>query len=311
MSFLPRPYLLRLSVSLLGTTAAGFGCATPCEEGFECPEDAMVEVRDLIGCCDEERAEAVFGPGCVEILESDDLVADVDDAHRVKAMIDQRVSFNYIEPDYAIALVGDEEWSFAIPLVLADDGAWRFDTAAGAEELRNRRIGENELDTIATLNELVLAQREFREATPEGEPATYAPRFWSDAGKRNGLYWEDADSATTCPIGVELARADCTLRDIDSANQPIPFQGYFYRVLTRKAHYAAGGEPTLLDDDRMLAHGYGILAWPASYDETGVMTFLVNQRGIVHEKDLGPLTEKLVTEITEFDPDPSWSPAYP
>lgn len=311
MSLLPRPYLLRLSAALLGTTAAGFGCATPCEQSFSCPEDAVVEMRDLIGTCDERRAEEVFGPNCVERLEADDVVAEVDDAYRVKAMIDQRVSFVYVEPDYAIAVVGNEEWPVPIPLVQDEDGTWRFDTAAGAEELRNRRIGENELDTIATLNELVLAQREFRDATPEGEPATYAPRFWSDAGKRNGLYWEDADSETTCPIGIELARADCTLRDIDAPNQPIPFQGYFYRVLTRKAHYAASGEPTLLDDDRMLVHGYGILAWPASYDETGVMTFMVNQRGIVYEKDLGPLTEKLVSEIVEFEPDPSWSPASP
>jgi Protein of unknown function (DUF2950) len=277
------------------------GCARPDPGLFDTPEAAMQAVAELIGQYDDQRLEAIFGPGSVDLFRSGDDDADRADGERVKAMIEVGVEFEDFDENTKIALLGDDAWPWPIPLVRDGEG-WRFDTAAGREELLNRRIGRNELWTLTALHEIVEAQREYRSEPRAGNPPAYAQRFRSSEGKRDGLYWPAEDEADLSPLGELLAESDA------ERPAPQPFHGYHYRMLTRQGDSAPGGARDYLDGNWLLTGGFAVVAWPAKYGNSGVMTFITNQRGLVYEKDLGPETEQAAAAIQAYDPDASWSP---
>ncbi len=273
----------------------------PSQLVFATPEAAIQAVSELIGQSDGQRIEQMFGPGSIDMFQSGDAETDKEDFQRVKMLIAERVVFEDFDENTKIAFFGEQAWPWPIPLVKEGDG-WRFDTAEGREELLNRRIGRNELSTLTTLHEIVEAQREYRSVARDGKPRAYAQRFRSTAGNQDGLYWPTEDGAELSPLGEQLAGSEAW------DDSPHPFQGYFYRILTRRGADAPGGEMNFLDENGNLTGGFGVIAWPAKYGNSGVMTFMLGHRGLVFEKDLGAETEQTVAAIDSYNPDGSWVP---
>jgi hypothetical protein len=210
----------------------------------------------------------------------------------------------YDDQGRVILYIGAANWPVPIPLVKKDSG-WVFDTAAGKEELLFRRIGRNELFTIKVLEDLADAQSEYASEAHDGGEAQFAQKILSDPGKRNGLYWETAEGQPESPIGPLVASASAEGYKKDSGGNPIPFHGYYYKVLEGQGRNAPGGARKYLVDGKM-THGFAFLAYPAEYRASGVMTFMINQDGVIVQKDLGPDTAKLASAIAEYNPDKTW-----
>ncbi len=276
-------------------------CSQPSQEIFDSPEAAIQTLSELIDQSDSQRTEQVFGAGSAEMFQSGDEEADREDFSRVNEMIQTGVEFEDIDESTKIALFGDAAWPWPIPLV-KDGKGWRFDTEKGRAELLNRRVGHNELWTLTALHELVEAQREYRSESRDGNPLSYAQKFRSTEGKHDGLYWQTADGEELSPAGELLAESDAR------EGEPRPFHGYYYRILTARGENAPGGELDYLDENGHLTRGFGAIAWPAKYGNSGVMTFVVSNRGLVFQKDLGPMTDKMVEKIDSYNPDSSWAP---
>ncbi|HKX54496.1 MAG TPA: DUF2950 domain-containing protein, partial [Xanthomonadales bacterium] len=270
---------------------------------FETPEAAVQAMAGLVGQQDDQALEGVFGPGSAELFHSGDTAADMEDAQRVKSWIEDKVEFEEFDENTRIALLGEDAWPFPIPLVRDGEG-WRFSTGEGREELLNRRIGRNELWTLAALHEVVEAQREFYTRQSEGQPQAFATRFISSEGNKDGLYWPDEDGTDPSPLGDALAESEASR----SNDEPQPFHGYFYRILTEQGANAPGGAYDYLNEDGLLTRGFAVIAWPAKYGNSGVMTFITNHRGLIWQKDLGEDSATLAESTTSFDHDSSWTP---
>jgi hypothetical protein len=213
-----------------------------------------------------------------------------------------------LESDSSATLyVGAENWPMPIPVVKNSSGAWYFDTEAGAKEILYRRVGRNENDAIEILHTFVDAQREYGSESHDGDATKhYALRFVSDDGKQNGLYWKTSDNETPSPIGPLIVTATSEGYAMKQGHSE-PFHGYYYRILTKQGSAAKGGAKDYLTSGQ-LTRGFAFVAYPAEYRNSGVMTFIVNQDGIVYEKDLGQDTDKLAAAISEYNPDKTWRP---
>lgn len=278
---------------------------TPPAQRFDTPEQAVQAMAALIGAHDPAAVARVFGPGSVDMFASGDPEADAEDFQRVKEMIATRVAFEDLDAHTKVALLGEKEWPWPIPLV-GDGKGWRFDTASGREELLNRRIGRNELQTLQALRAVVDAQEEYASEGRDGLAWSYARKFISNPGRHDGLYWSPEDGEALSPLGDLLAEADADARV--AGGEPRPYHGYYYRILTAQGPAAPGGKLSYLDAEGRMTRGFAVIAWPAKYGNSGVMTFVVNQRDIVFQKDLGPQTATVAPGIDAFDPDTSWSP---
>ena len=298
-----------VSMTLAGTlacTLAGIlslGCASSGAASFATPHEA---VRRLVTAAEDEKvAEQLLGPGGFSLLRSGDDVSDRADFEAVVALVGEGVVFEDLDADRKVALLGRERWELPIPLV-REAGAWRFDVEAGREEILNRRVGRNELSTLATLRAIVEAQREYAAQSRDGTAPAFAARLLSREGKYDGLYWPVAEGEEPSPLGLLVAEA--SEEGYGDGKSPNPYHGYHYRLLTEQGPHAPGGARSYLDAQGRLTGGFAVIAWPATHDNSGVMTFLVNQRGIVFQKDLGPETEQAVGRIRAYDPDDSWTP---
>jgi hypothetical protein len=258
-------------------------------------------VFDLIGQGDEARIEAIFGPGSADLFRSGDEDADREDGEHVKFLIQTGVAFDDFDENTKVALLGEDEWPFPIPLT-REDGGWRFNTAAGREELLNRRIGRNELWVLTSMHEIVDAQREYRSESRDGKPPAFAQKFRSSESMRDGLYWHSEEGDDLSPLGDLLAESE------GWSDEPRPFHGYFFRIMTRQGDSAPGGARSYLDESGLLTGGFAVVAWPAKYGNSGVMTFITNHYGLVFQKDLGAETNQAVTAIQSYDPDTTWTP---
>jgi hypothetical protein len=291
--------------ALLGAT--GLAVATvACKKAepgtFATPQEAGAALASLAGSHDDKRTEEMFGPGSMDLFRSGDPEEDSREAERVKSMITAKLAFNELDANTRVLLLGDDAWPFPIPLVRSGE-RWRFDTAAGRSELLNRRVGYYELATLESLHEYVDAQHEYQAEGRDGNPRAFARRFFSSEGKHDGLYWPAVEGGPESPLGDLLAKATD-----DPAVSPEPYRGYFYRILEGQGEHAPGGAYSYLDDHDRMTRGFAAVAWPAKYGNSGVKTFLVNQRGIVYEKDLGAETDTLARAMKAFDPDASWQP---
>ena len=277
------------------------GCAAPLAT-FETPDAA---IRALLESADnDQRAEELLGPGGFDMLRSGDEVADREDLDTVRTLIQEKVAFE-TEGDVCTALLGNDGWPLPLPLVKAGN-RWRFDVEAGLDEILSRRVGRNELDAVETLRACVEAQREY--AALAGNAGTYAAKWVSSAGQKDGLYWPTVAGEEPSPLGPLLVEAAAEGYRRDADGDPTPYHGYFYRILTSQGASAPGGARDYADKDGKLRSGFAFLAWPATHGNSGVMTFLVNQQGIVFEKDLGAQTAELAKKIASYDPDESWRP---
>lgn len=281
-----------------GSTGGGQGFATP-----DAAAEALIE---SIRAEDNARLKAVLGPGADEIVSSGDSVADTETRAEFLAAYDKAHRVESEEPGTATLLVGEGDWPLPIPIV-QDGGSWRFDAVAGSEEILARRIGRNELDAIETCRAIVDAQREYWTRDPEftGKPS-YAQRFISRPGRLDGLYWQTKLDETPSPLGSLVAEATAEGYTAQSARPQQPFHGYCYRMLDAQGAAAPGGKKSYVEGGRMTG-GFAVVAWPAAYDRSGIMSFLVSEAGIVYERDLGAKTDSAVEAITSFDPGEGWN----
>ena len=277
------------------------------EERFATPEEAVKALTAAAGTKDTNALEAIFGPELRGLVSADAVQASnrfVIFARRVSEKValaresDARVTLN----------IGNDAWPFPIPLARRD-GQWLFDTAAGREEILNRRIGMNELGAIRVCQAYVEAQREYACEDRNGDGVLqYAQYLRSNPGKHDGLYWHAAEGEEASPFGplIAEARGEGYRKEskIMTGNQK-PYHGYYFKILTRQGPHAAGGKYNYIINGRMIA-GFALVAWPAQWGNSGIMTFIVNQQGQVHEKNLGPKTAAAVRAMTTYDPDPAW-----
>lgn len=271
------------------------------QQALPTPQAAFEALVDAVRRTDTTLMQKLLGTNYRDLI-----TADADDVEAVRKQFleayDKKNKL-VLDGDKAILEVGDSGWTFPIPVVKRADG-WRFDLVAGAQEIRDREIGRNELAVVQVLLALVDAQQEYFEADPmkTGAPQ-YARRLLSSPGKKDGLYWEQKPGEPESPLGELVAQAQA-----DGANQEEGYFGYRYRVLFAQGANAPGGAYDYLVKDRMIG-GFAIIAWPVRYGDTGVVTFMVSHDGAVYEKDLGPNTAAAAGQIKSFDPDKTWKKA--
>ena len=254
---------------------------------------------------DMKALSSILGPDSDQILSSGDPVADKNARDEFVRRYDEMHRLAYDDQGRVILYIGAGNWPVPIPLIKKDSG-WIFDTAAGKDELLYRRIGRNELFTIKVLEDLADAQSEYAsEAHDGGSEGAFAQKILSDKGKQNGLYWETAEGQPESPIGPLVAKATDAGYTRDSGDNPIPFHGYYYKILTGQGRNAPGGAKKYLVDGKM-TNGFAFLAYPAEYRASGVMTLMISQDGVIVQKDLGPDTAKLASAISEYNPDKTW-----
>jgi hypothetical protein len=264
---------------------------------------ALIEAAKSDG---SEALKVVLGPE-LEAIRSGDPVADKAARRRFVEVAEQAIRVNMLGDDRAELLLGPDAWPYPIPM-LREARGWRFDIPAGKEELLNRRIGSNELHSIATLRAIVYAQYEYAAADPmnKGVPQ-YAQRIGSSEGRRDGLYWPVKQGEAESPLGPLVAEAVAVGYGDSEQEGPKPYYGYFYRLLTAQGPNAPGGAKHYLKDGR-LTEGFALVAYPAVYGNSGVMSFLVNHQGLIYQKDLGADTGQIAAKIEVYDPDLTWTP---
>jgi Protein of unknown function (DUF2950) len=267
-------------------------------------------VEELLAAVRADRLESlgrILGPQGAKLIRSGDPVADREGRERFVTAYDQAHRLEYQKRDHAVLYVGKEDWPLPIPLVSVG-GTWRFDTKAGEQEILNRRVGRNELHVIETCRAYVEAQREYaRLQAAAGAQAEYAQHFLSHPGQHDGLYWPVNAGEAESPLGPLVAQARAEGYGTEPrTGKRRPYYGYYYRILRRQGTHAPGGARDYLVGGRMIG-GFGLLAYPARYGDSGVMTFIVDQDGIVFQKNLGPRTAAIARAMEQYDPDSSWT----
>lgn len=311
-----KPTLKTLAVALLIATsplavaaiAAQAAAQHVAHSAFATPDDAALALAEAVRSGDPKALLAVVGPDSGSWLFSGDDVADREDWKKFLAAYDEKHRITEEENGQATLLVGDDDWPFPAPLV-HKGGGWAFDAEAGREEITDRRIGRNELDTIQTLLAIVDAQRDYATEDLDGNGINdYARHFISTKGKRDGLYWPVAEGQPPSPLGPlvgEAARMGYTGKK-DQGDPPQPYHGYLYRMLTAEGKNSPDGAYSYLVGDMMFG-GFAVVAYPARYGASGVMTFIVNHNGVVYQKDLGEGTDATAGAMHSFNPDSSWT----
>jgi hypothetical protein len=268
---------------------------------YKTPDEAATALIGAAKAADRPALMRVLGPGSAEIVSSGDEVADASARKRVIEAYDTKHQVVMEGADKAVLVIGNEEWPFPIPLV-RKDGIWRFDTAAGRDEILFRRIGRNELNAIQASLAYVDAQQEYAEKGIGGN-GVYAQRIVSQPGKKDGLYWPAQSGDDESPLG-ELAAA-ASAAGYRAGQERAPYHGYYYKILTRQGANAPGGALDYIARGKMIG-GFALVAYPAEYRNSGVMTFIVNHQGNIYQKDLGPDTAGIASGMTAFNPDSTW-----
>jgi hypothetical protein len=274
---------------------------------FPTPEAAVSALLAAASAQDTNAFRAIFGPVAEDIMNPDRVQA-TNELSAFNAAASQRQQIVHESENKCVLEIGDNSWPFPVPIVKRN-GAWFFDTEAGKDELLNRRIGKNELATLDSVRAYVEAQREYASKDRDGdEVLEYAQRLASSPGKKDGLYWPPDLDGEISPLGPLVAQARgegyAVGTKADSAPRE-PFHGYFFKILTRQGSHAPGGKYDYVINGNMIG-GFALVAWPAEYGETGIMTFIVNQQGRVYQRDLGSATSKIAGKMTIYDPDSTW-----
>jgi Protein of unknown function (DUF2950) len=249
----------------------------------------------------------ILGPEADRVIDSGDPYADRELQRRFVALYDQKHTIALETPGQAELDVGPNDWPLPIPLV-ETDGRWAFNTKAGAQTIIDRRVGRNELSAIRTLLACVDAQHDFferaKQATGSG---IYATRLLSTPGHQDGLYWSVAAGEAESPLGPLIdAAQDAGYPGELIGGKPIPYEGYYFRILKAQGPNGDGGARSYIQSGRMTS-GFALVAWPAVYESSGIMTFIVGPDGDIYQMDLGPETARVAAAMTRFDPDLSWS----
>jgi len=273
------------------------------QEQFTTPEDAVSALVEAAKSQDQKGLLTVLGPDGKAIASSGDAVADANARDNFVSAYDAKHALELEGDGSQTLIIGNDDWPFPMPLI-NKGGKWQFDAAAGVDEILRRRIGRNELAAIQVSLAYVQAQNEYASLDPAGlGPHVYAQRIVSRPGKRDGLYWATAEGEQASPLGELAAKASA--EGYKTGNTPIPYYGYYYRILTRQGAHALGGAYDYLAKGKMIG-GFALVAYPAQYGNSGIMTFIVNQDGTVFQKDLGPQSDKLARKLEALAPDSTW-----
>ncbi len=305
-TFIKLRIMKSLAFSLLAICAFGLSGFADTKFGgqpFGDPQQALTALRDAVAAKDKDRLKTIFGPDLEDLVNPDPVEAVTEFEFVAKSLAEYS---KFIEggQDRMILEYGNDKTEFPVPLVKSGR-QWYFDTVAGKEELDNRRIGRNELEALDTIRTYVVAQREYASLDRDGdEVLEYAQKFASSPGQKDGLYWPLDLDGTMSPLGPFVAEASAAgYRKTKEERQP--FHGYYFKILTRQGKNAPGGAYDYVINGNMIG-GFALVAWPAQYDETGVMTFIINQQGKVYQKDLGANSAKAAEAMTVYDPDSTW-----
>jgi hypothetical protein len=297
--------LLAVMLTLVFLTVSA-SAASIKQKTFTSPDKAVQTFVDSLRKADKTSIKAILGPAGDQLASSGDPVEDSRNRERFLAAYDEAKRLDRQGKNRAVLVIGNDAWPFPIPLVMKNK-RWRFDTAAGKQEILNRWIGRNELETIQTCLAVMDAQQEYAMNGYAGKGKTvYAAKFMSDPGKKNGLYWETAEGEEPSPLGELVAEAKVEgYTGKKSGQGPSPYHGYLYRILTRQGTNATGGAYDYMVNGELVL-GNALIAYPAQYGVSGVMTFITNHDGVVYQKDLGPKTGELAAKIDTFDPGTGW-----
>jgi hypothetical protein len=275
---------------------------------FASPDDASRSLYEAAKAGDSNALLAIFGPDATELIVSGDPVQDNAARDKFAANYDEMHRWGMLKNNGRVLNIGAENYPFPYPLVKNASGAWYFDSNSAKQEILARRIGGNELAAIEALNAMADAQADYFSKTHDDSNVhQYAQKFVSDDGKQNGLYWKAADDQPESPLGPLAANASADGYGGSSQQGPQPFHGYFYRILTQQGSHAQGGAKSYIVKGNMTG-GFAILAYPAEYRNSGVMTFVIDQAGLVLQKDLGADTANIAKAIDAFDPVDTWNP---
>ena len=296
---------LLLTIAWSGVSALALGSPDPAApagaKAFDTPQQAADALVKAAASGDQAAVIALFGPDGKDIVTTGDAVDDKNRMAKYAQLAKEKMEISKDGAHKAIIEIGNEDWPLPVPLV-ESGGKWRFDAKQGREEILNRRIGGNELDTINLLRGYVEAQQDYASVPrEESGPRQYAQKFISSPGKHDGLSWREADGKPGGPMGDEIAKALAE----GYTDKTQPYNGYFMRVLTSQGPNARLGARDYVWKGAMIG-GFAAMAWPAQYGVTGIQTFLVNNDGVVYQKDLGPDTAKVASGIKAFDPDKTW-----
>lgn len=310
MNVNPRGLLLVILIAVIALSA---GCnksqpaAAEGPQSFASPDNAGQAIYNAAKNEDSNGLAVIFGPDAKELIFSGDPVQDKAGLDLFASRYDEMHRWSKAADGGMVLAVGAENYPFPFALLKNSAGQWYFDTNSAKQEILARRIGGNELSTVGTLNAIADAQAEyFSQLHDDAHVRQYAQKFVSDEGKKNGLYWKPADEdQPESPLGPLAAYASS--EGYGGAHPPQPLQGYIYRILTKQGEKAHGGERDYIVNGAMTG-GFAILAYPAEYGNSGVMTLVINQDGVVFEKNLGETTADLAKAITAFNPDDSWKP---
>jgi hypothetical protein len=272
------------------------------QKTFASPEEAGAAVVAAAKSGDQNTLLAIFGPDSKDVLFTGDTVKDQDNLKGFVASYDQMHRWGNLKAGGKVLYAGADNFPFPIPLDKNSSGQWSFDTAAGKDEILARRIGRGELTAMAACGTAAIAEDQYFSKVKQ-----YAQRFASDQGKQNGLYWPVAEGQPASPLGPlgDFAKA---LGYSNAGDKPQPFNGYYYRILTKQGAAAKGGTKDYIVDGKMTG-GFAILAYPVEYRNTGIMTFLIGKDGVIYQKDLGEKTTDEGGAMTEYNPGEGWSPA--
>lgn len=305
----------RLTIAVAVTLLIGLAgsrdavAASPRQRSFGSPGEAVQALVEAVRAGDLDALAAILGPEGRPLISSGDAVADKQGRERFVLAYEQSNTLQRPTETKAVLVIGKDKWPLPIPIVKEGD-TWRFDTAAGKEEILNRRIGRNELSAMQVCLAYVDAQREYARVARESDGVlAYAMKFRSDEGKQNGLYWPTKEGEAPSPLGalVANARAEGYSRKAPGG-KATPYHGYIYRILTGQGPDAPGGAYDYVVNGKMIG-GFALVASPAQYGVSGVMTFIVSHEGVVYEKDLGTDTEKIALAMQTYNPDQTWKKA--
>jgi hypothetical protein len=304
-------FSVAIILSMLLVICAGYTPAQSATKGvqqktFASPEEAVKSLVDAIKSDDAKALRAILGPGSKQVISSGDDVADKTFYEKFVKAYEDKNKIVMVNDSKAILSVGEKDWPLPVPMVKKGQ-KWSFDTKAAKEEILNRRIGRNELSTVKFCEAFVDAQMEYALKDNDGDGLfEYAEKFWSDPDKKNGLYWETKEGEESSPMGPLAAEADkAGYGKQKSSDKSRPYHGYYFRILKAQGKNAPGGAYDYIVKDSMIG-GFALVAYPAQYGNSGVMTFIVNQAGAVYQKNLGKDTAKTAQAIKLFDPDKTW-----
>ncbi|OPY81166.1 MAG: hypothetical protein A4E65_01204 [Syntrophorhabdus sp. PtaU1.Bin153] len=305
-------FVAAIALPLLLVLCAGYSPVQAATKGvrqktYHSPEEAVKALVDAMRSDNIKQMSIILGPQSKSIISSGDKIADKQILEDFIKQYDEKNRIEMVSDFSAVLSVGEKDWPMPIPIVKKGQ-RWLFDTKAGKDEILNRRIGRNELAVIKVCEAYVDAQQEFALMDTDGDGLfEYAQTFRSSPGKKDGLYWETKEGQESSPLGpfVADARKEGYLKE-PAQNRPRPYHGYYYKILKGQGVNAPGGAYDYVVNGSMIG-GFALVAYPAKYGSTGIMTFIVNQNGIVYQKNFGKNTTRIAEGLKLFDPDNTWT----